>query len=407
MNYNIRIQALMSHTWVVISVLLVGQMVESFTYQGPATLYPFIQEAFDLSRAELGIISSGLILGAAGSTLLMGWLADAVGVRQLITVTSVCVAALVVAFSQVQSLLQAVLVVLLMSAAASGTYPACVKGITGWVRPRMHALAMGIQGSAVPVSGVAAALLLPSLAVAFSWRIAAIALAAMILVSGMAVLSLYRDVPREGNSPRERTNPVESIGLVASNRDIWLVSVTAMTLSALQVVFVAYLILFLKDELGMSTVVAGAFLAVAHAGSVLWRVAWGLASDFLFQGRRVVTLALMSVLSIASMGLMAWLPSDASFLLVGVVVFVVGVGFMGWASVHPVLLAELAGPKLTGTVIGFGVVIQRVGSFGIPPLFGLVVDQTDSYDMGWWALAGIAGAGGLALAFLKSGSRRL
>ena len=407
MNRNIRNQALMSHTWFVISVLLVGQMVESFTYQGPPTLYPFIQEAFDLSRAELGLISSGLILGAAGSTLLMGWLADAVGVRRLITVTSVCVAALVVAFSLVQSLVQVVLVALVMSAAASGTYPACVKGITGWVRPHMHAMAMGIQGSAVPVSGAAAALLLPTLAVNFSWHIGAMALALMILVSGMVFLALYRDVPGGGNSPRERTSPVKSISLVARNRDIWLASVTAMTLSALQVVFVAYLILFLKQELGMSTVVAGAFLAVSQVSSVVWRVAWGLASDFLFHRRRVVALALMSALSVGSMGLMAWLPSDASLLLVGVVVSVVGVGFMGWASVHPVLLAELAGPKLTGTVIGFGVVIQRVGSFGIPPLFGLVVDQTDSYDTGWWVLAGVAGAGGLALAFLKKGSRRL
>ena len=42
----------------------------------------------------------------------------------------------------------------------------------------------------------------------------------------------------------------------------------------------------------------------------------------------------------------------------------------------------------------------------VAPLFGLVVDQTGSYDMGWWMLVGIAGTGTLVLGFLRPLERR-
>ena len=353
----------------------------------------------------MGLISSGIILGTPSTSVLMGWLVDTVGARRVLIATPPCVAVMVLAFSQTQNLFQAILLGFLMSAAAGGMDPASIRAIMQWVRPRSRALATGIQSTAVPICGIVAALLLPFLAVTFSWRISAMVLAGMILAAGMVLLLFYRDNPESVYARLRRGSPLKDISLVAGNRDIWLVCTFTMTLMTMQYVMVGYLILFLKDELGISAVLGGVFLAVFQASGAVWRIAWGLVSDVLLRGRRVPALALMGMITVMSMALMTWLPSDAPLLLVGMVIAVVGAGFMGWATLHPILLAELAGPGLTGTVVGFGRAIMRIGGFGIPPLFGLVVDRTGSYDMGWWMMAGMVSVGTLALAFLRRETR--
>ena len=390
----------------IVAVLLVGQMASSFPNQGLPTLYPFIQEAFKLSRAELGLISSGIILGTSATILILGWLVDTLGVRKVITISPFCVAALVLLFSQARSLVHAIILAFFVTAAGSGIYPSSTKGIVQWVRPQYRGLSMGIAQTSLPICGISTALLLPYVAETFNWRIAVSVLALMIAVVAVVVFRFYRDNPESGLTKELRSNPLRSINLIARNRDIWLACMCTMTLNAMQLTFMAYVILFLTQELDMSAVAAGGFLAVFQATAAVWIIGWGLVSDFLLRGRRVMTLALMGMASVMSMGLLAWLPSDASPLVVGLVMGMVGVGFMGWPGLLPALLAELAGPGLTGTAIGFGTTFMRIGVFATPPLFGLVVDRTDSYDLGWWMLAGIAVAGTATLVFMRPQAHR-
>ena len=67
-------------------------------------LFPFLHEDLGINRAQLGLIPSTILLGGTGSVLLVGWLADVMGVRRLITVALVGTVVGVILFSQVQSL---------------------------------------------------------------------------------------------------------------------------------------------------------------------------------------------------------------------------------------------------------------------------------------------------------------
>ena len=393
--------------WYIVVVLLVGQLSHTFTNQGIPTLYPFIQDAMRLSRAEVGLISSGMILGATFTTLIAGWLVDALGVKRMMTSMALCGAVTVVLFSQAQNLLQAILLVTLMSAVYAGMAPSCVKAIIDWVKPRNRGLARGIQQTTVPIAGVITALLLPPLAEAFDdWRKAVLVLALMVVAAGSVVFIFFRDNPQGVSVKGTRKGVVGDIAVVARNRDIWLVCLCATCLTSLNHVFIAYLILFLNEELGMTVVLAGVFLAVSQGSAAIGRIAWGSISDFVLGGRRVVGMALMGVLSVLSMALMVWLPSDSSVIVVGVVVSVVAVSHSGFPVLNHLLLADLAGPGLTGTVIGFMGLIMHVGSFGFPPLFGLVADRTGSYDASWWMMAGVVALGTMFLFFLRPEARR-
>ena len=391
----------------IVGILLISEAAGSFHLQGFPTVYPFIQDQFDLSRAQVGFVSSGMMVGGLATAFLTGWLVDILGVKRILMVAPVCLAVLVLVFPLSQSILIAVLVAFLAGAAAAGIHPANARGIVEWIRPQHRGVAMGIEQTSVPMCGIVAALALPSLAVAFSWRIAVMSMAFIIALAPLVVFAYYKDNPESSYPVGSRSNPLVSMRLVAKNRDIWIVSLCSITQISLQAVIVGYLILFLTEHLAISAVAAGVYLAVFQAAGVMWRIAWGLISDILLHGRRVAGLGLMYFLSVMSMSLMVWLPSDAQPLLVGAVVFLVSGSFMGCVSLHPILLADLGGPGRVGTVIGFAGIIGRLGSFGIPPLFGYVVDRTGNYDTGWWMMAGVAAAGALLLTLLRPQARRL
>ena len=382
----------------VVALALFGGTATALVQQGMPVLFPFIQEEFGATRAQLGLITSGLTLGATGSVLIMGWLADAIGARRLWPATLIIVASGVFLFSQIQSLTQGVLLAALISTASSATPTSSGKAITDWVTPQTRGLSMGINQTAIPISGFIAAALLPFLAVTFSWRTALIVLAVTIAVISIVLFSLYRDKPRSFTTIATG-NLLSSTAFLARNRDIWLVGLSNATLMALHLVFVSYLILFLKEHAGMSEAVAAGYLAVAFVGGAVGRIGWGLISDSI-GGRRALILAMICVLCTLFMVFMAWLPPDASPMIIGPLAFLLGTTALGWPGVYNAFVVELAGPGLAGTGVGFAFTIRQVGGI-VPPLFGLTVDRTGSYDVGWWMMAGVAIIGALLLIFVR------
>ena len=404
---RIRVLEAIPYAWVVVTLCVVINMALSFTNGGLGVLFPFIQEDLSLSLAELGFIASGSVVGGAASALLGGWLSDVLGVRRMQALALTGVVVGLFFFSLVQSLAQGILLAVLIGISFQVTQPAIGKAIMDWVTPQTRGMTMGITEASIPIGGIIAAVLLTFLALAFNWQWAVRFLALMTLVSGMLFVAFYRDRPHTSYPEGQKRSGLKGmVGLVARNRDIWVVAFYGAAFSGIQVALVSYIVLFLREELEMSAELAGAVLAVFMAGGVAGRVGWGLVSDQLLSGRRVVLLAIVGVLTAVSIAFIAWLPSDAALAVVLVLVFVVGSTALGRSGVQVVLLGELAGPALTGTAIGFSTTIGRLGTFGIPPAFGLIVDKTGSYDMAWWMIVGLASVGTLMLAFLRPEGRR-
>ena len=399
-----RLRTGIPHDWVVIGLCVSAITPLAMITLGVGALYPFIQEDLGTSRAELGLFTSGRHIGGITTSVFVGWLADAMGARRLETAALVVGAVGILLFSQMQSVLQGFLLSAVIGIAISASLPAYIKAIMDWVALRNRGLAIGIAEASLPVGGIIAAGLFTSLALTSSWRIALIVLAVIVALSSMLFFAFYRDKPHSADTQADVGNRLSGrVALVAKNRDIWLVSIFGAAISSLMFVFLSFLILFLKEELGMSAAKAGGMMAIALGGGAVGRVAWGLASDLPLRGRRAMAISLVGVMAVLSTLALTWLPSDTPIV---VVIFVVGSNILGWTGLWSLLLAELAGPDLTGTAIGFAAMVMRVGAFGFTPLFGLIVDRTGSYDMGWWLMAGVAGMGTLMMAFLRPQSRR-
>ena len=403
---RIRAPAQIPYAWVIVALCVGITMASASFTMSLGALFPFLQEDLGINRAQLGLIPSTILVGGTGSVLLVGWLADVIGVRRLVTVALVGTVVGVILFSQVQSLLQVLLLAALIGVARSPLFPACTKAIMDWVTPRTRGLAMGLSEASIPTAGIMAALLVSFLSVAYSWRVAVIACAMVIAVSSIAFFAFYKDKPGGYEGRGKGSSTQGTMRLVVKDRDIWLTSLAGSFLAASQVTFTSYLVLLLREDLGMSALVAGSSLSVYLAGGAVGRLALPLVSDLLMGGRRVTLLAIAGLLSGVAMALMTWLPSGTSPATVLGIVLIMGGITMAWSGLWTVLVAELAGPALTGTAIGFASMTNRFVAFGVTPLFGLLVDRTESYDIGLWVLAVLAVGGVLLLAALRPEARR-
>ena len=333
------------------------------------------------------------MLGGIGTSLLAGLLADVVGVRRLQSATLLSVVVCLVLFSQMQDLLQGVLLAVLLGIASAGSFPCFVKAIMDWMSPRNRGLAMGIAEASFPAGGIISALALTLIAEVYSWRVSVMVIAAGVAVCTVAFFLMYRDPDKDASpTAADPGGPaLEKLKKVAGNRRVWLGAAVAAAMGIIMTVVITFLVLFLRETMSMSSVLAGACMSVSLAGGAISRIVWGVISDHYLGGRRTGLLALVAALSGVSIGMLALLPSGAGLWLVLPIVFFIGTTGMGWSGLTGNLVAESVEPELTGTAIGLAATVIRLGPMAATPVFGLIVDSTGSYDWGWWMVVGVAG----------------
>jgi sugar phosphate permease len=151
----------------------------------------------------------------------------------------------------------------------------------------------------------------------------------------------------------------------------------------------AYLVLFARETFGMSSVDAARLLALAHLGGVAGRLGWGAVSDRVFGGRRRPGLALNALIGAVGFTVFALGAAVPPLVSIGMA-FVVGMGAFGWVGLYFALMAEIGGARFAGLMTGLSVIFAWGGVLLGPPLFGALLEATDSYRTGWLALAALA-----------------
>ena len=78
-----------------------------------------------------------------------------------------------------------------------------------------------------------------------------------------------------------------------------------------------------------------------------------------------------------------------------------GAGAFGWAGLYFALVAEIGGARYAGVLTGLSVIFAWGGTLFGPPIFGHVLDATDSYTTSWLILAGLAAVVAVTLPWPK------
>jgi ACS family hexuronate transporter-like MFS transporter len=372
--------------WWVIGLSTLAMIGDGLVGQGIPVLYPFIRDDLQLTRAQVGLIYSAVMATSMITVVIGGWLSDSWGAKRILVITLFYTVFPILGFGLINTLWMAVIIGFLIGVGVGPFYPATSKQIIDWVPRKTLALGMSIKQTGPPIAGAIAAITLPSLALSFGWRTSTLFIAGCMLSLSIITYLLYRD--NKNMTKAQAKISIKDLKAIVQNRDILVLTIWAFTFVGLQVIVLSYLILYLIEVLNYSEGVSGSYLSMTLLTSVIARVLWGAASDYVFKGRRKITLGIIGL--IAAMGFfgISFLNEETSGILTGIVFIIIGSTAMSWPGIFTAYMTEISGPERSGIVIGITNPIVRLGVVIMPPLFGHFVDITNSYNTGW-IIAGI------------------
>ena len=387
------------YPWIVLLASTLVQTAVSFGNQAISPLAPFLVDDLYLARTDVGLLLTATYIGATLVLVVAGSLSDRFGVRSLfllgMTLAGVPLALAAFAPSYVW-----LLVPLALFGIGNGfALPPTTRAIVEWFPTRNRGLAMGIKQTGVALAGMICGLTVPLLGQAFGWRGAIGILGVVTVVSGVLAWLAYRDRPDHATAATRTKRP--GFGTVLGNRNLLLLGGVTLLLAGVQLSLVGFLVLFLKERVGMSVADAGRMLALAQGGGVVGRIGWGIVSDTFLGGRRKPIMMLIGLLAMASSLVLALTGPGTPLAVIMATLAVAGVSSVGWNGINMTFVAELAGRQASATAAGMNLTASYLGIMILPPLFGLLVDLTGSYTSAFQVGAAASLASLVLLALIR------
>src|SRR5699024_388056 len=154
-----------------------------------------------------------------------------------------------------------------------------------------------------------------------------------LLVIGIFIFFVYKEPKNnqldQGNQPKEKMNFANILHLF-KHKTLVLITVSAMLLSGSQMILNTFIILFAYERIGLTLILAGTLLVIAEAGGSIGRICWGMISDRVFKGRRIIVLFLISLIVATVTIVIAFLPEGTPFYALAIIVFIFGIGSSGF-----------------------------------------------------------------------------
>ncbi len=379
----------LAYQWMIFGLLSVSHFLIAMFFFAWGPLAPMLKGELGIDNSQLGMIVSTMYFAMMVISVPSGFLVDRYGARIMLMISVSLVGTATILLSLSTD------VAMLFAAAALGgcgygmINQITTKGLMYWFEPAKRATIMGIKQTGVTVGGSLMGLYIPFCARIMGWEKAVFALACAILLMPLLSLFLYRERPhRTSESGPAGAGPARAKGglrLLLLRPLMVTLTLLFASYAACQSCVVAFLVVYTEEAFGLSRVIAGSFLTAALAAGTVTRVVFGLISDRLLQGDRVVPMAVLSLIGVVGLSLLALLDqSPALWVLYGVSVLL-GTSLVGWNGLAITLVAEIAGHDLVGSIMGIVFTISWGGMVVAPPLFGAIVDR-HGYDAAWLML---------------------
>ncbi|MDQ0429511.1 sugar phosphate permease [Planomicrobium stackebrandtii] len=373
--------------WRMLTWLLIAQIMVAFVGRSLAPLGVLIGEDLSLTKAQIGMLPAALFLGQSLVSIPAGFVADRIGSKKLLFLLSLCLGLSFILMT-LTSVYALVLFMVVLGGIGYGTmHPTSNKGIIYWFSEK-RGTAMGIKQMGVTLGSALAALLMLPAAVAWGWRPVLFGACLLLIITGLLAYRFYHDPPAaESQGTEKPARLFASILQMFQEKPLVLVSLAAMGLSGSQLILNTYIVLFAYEHLGISLVLAGMLLVISEVSGSFGRVAWGVISDNLFSGKRIIVLVIIASLSILTSLVISQLPEGTSFWVMVPITVLFGFCISGFNGIWMNAATELVPIKQAGIASGFSLTL---GSWGViigPPLFGYIVDVTGDFTYGWLFLA--------------------
>lgn len=377
--------------WSILFIISLSSIVTGIYRDGFAALFPFLQEDFNLTRAQLGLHSTFFFSTSVFVAMFAGFLVDLKGSKWSMGFGVL----LMGIFITMHSIASNFTVLLLMAAftglVTSINLPAASKGIIEWFDQKRRSTALGIRSMAFPIGGLLGSILLPFLGGIFWWRKTILFLGILAILCAIFILYFYPNKNEEDSTKKNNPNNIsfwKSFNQLIKNSDLISLATFGFFLAATSGSIASHFTLFLYLDYGFPVKIAGLGFAFVQLGSILGRPVWGLICDrllggdkrktFLYIGLLFTTLSLFLGLFIKNFNL------TVSVLLV--IAFLIGFSGRGWNGIYYASIAETVKEKEVGMAMSFSALLMRPGMVLAPPIFGYIADLRNSYDLSWLLL---------------------
>ena len=398
------------YRWAILGIAWLTYLSVYMVRQAVPPLSTFIVDELHLSNTEIGLLVSAAALGYSLFQVPAGWLIDKVGIRKMLFAGTFAAGALIVAMYFVETLPGA-FVILFLGGLGCGCFPAvATKAILQWFPVKERGTAIGLHQTSITVAGIITAILLPLLAVGLGWRFGFVAVGFFAMAAAVIASIFYRDPQGVARTETPRVSDPTNwkrIREVLLDRNILLVSVSCIGFMAVDYSLTTYLIIFMRDAVGLTVTAAGVYLAITNVGGVFGKLFFGALSDRVLGGSRRKPLLVAGSIMLGMTVIMQVITPGTSYWVLAVVFAVFGFSAIGWGGLNLILVSEFSRKEVMGLAMGYSLMILMIGNIIGPPVFGYLTDLTGSYSPAWWFLTACALASLFFMALVKEKDRRI
>lgn len=376
-------------------------------------LLPSMGQSLELSRSEMGWISTGNFMGYMAAVTLGGRMVARWGARNTVVAGLGLVALSMMAVSRAEGFLQ-VLALYVVTGYGSGAANVPVMGlIAHWFGRRVRGRAAGFvvigSGFAIMTAGV----LIPAINAAHGaegWRFAWLVIGLMVLATALIDLLVLRNHPSELGLAPVTGAPVAGAGTPApicaaapspsaKRRILAHLGAVYAAFGFTYVIYATFIVTALVQERGFPESTAGLFWSWIGFLSLASGPVFGGLSDRI--GRRA---GLMIVFSCqAAAYVLVALPLPEPFLYASIALF----GLVVWAvpSIMAAAVGDYLGPEQAASSFGTITLIFALGQICGPAVAGWMADAWGSFSGAFAMAAVVAGLGVAGAAFLPNPKR--
>ena len=257
--------------------------------------------------------------------------------------------------------------------------------------PQQLSLVFSLKQTGVPIGGMIAGALVPSLDALIGWQLSFLVAGAMCAACIWAVQPLRASLDSDRDPtvrPSLVTSLVQPLRMVLSHKSLRTMVVVSFLFAIFQLSLTTYLVTFLYEDLGWSLIFAGVALSVTQAAGVGGRILWGFISDR-WLGPTPMLLVITVLMAIGALGC-AMLTTTTSLWLLFPILIVFGATAIGWNGVFLAEVARLAPPGQASQATGGSLSITFMGIVVGPSLFGVMAGLVGSYGLGYGLLTLLA-----------------
>ena len=341
------------------------------------------------SVTELGLIGSALFYTYAFGKLVNGFLADHANMKYFFPL-----GVLISALLNIGMGMNTMLVVAVVLWALNGWFqgfgaPAGVVAMAQWFTATERGRAYGIWSTAHSIGEGLTFLVVAALVSTWGWRAGFIGPGIACICVAAACVWLMQDRPETLGLPSAKQWKTGTDDAVKEDRAdtwahqkgilsrgaIWILALSSGLTYVTRYAINSWGVLYLQEERGLSLIHAGGVISVNTLSGILGALGYGFLSDKLFGGRRPPANLLFSVLEIAGLTMIFFVPGRSDTFLT-FAFFVYGFGLTGLVtSLGGLFAVDIVPRRAAGAVMGFVGVFSYLAAALQENVSGMLIER--------------------------------